>query len=143
MLLRHLSPIMNPSKRNPSPSLFGVIFAAFLSACSHSGVPGESLMTLNNNGGFSHSGRTIELFSDGNAQETRYTDVMDDVSTSKGTYILQGKTLTLNFGKGREETLLRVVSGSDRYWVHPENVDLIKNNREGWLRQTSLKQQSP
>ena len=135
--------MMKPSKTTLLPSLFCLIVAAFLSACAHSGVVTERLMTLDNKGGFSHGGRRIELFTDGKAQETRYTDVVGDVTISNGTYILQGKTLTLNFGKEREVTLVCVVSGSDRYWVRPENVDLIKNSSEWWLRQTSLKQQSP
>jgi len=69
-----------------------------------------ALLLLDNHGGFSHAGRRIALYSDGNYSDTSYSDVIGSERTRRGTYTLdaQRTNLTLLPAQGETEHLYRV-----------------------------------
>ncbi len=99
-------------------------------------------MVLDNNGGFSHGGRRIELYVGGSASSLTYTDVMDDRRASYGSYDLRDNVLMLRFGDRGNQTLHRVAYDGKVYWVYPDDIKRVKSRDGIYLRQTSLKQQN-
>ena len=102
----------------------------------------DTILAVDNYGGFSHLGKRILVYAD-NRCEVTYTDAVGDEKTRVGKCIfdLTAGTLTLDGGKKENERLYRVSYGGKEYWVHQDEVNRIKHPTEEWLRQISLRNQ--
>ena len=100
-----------------------------------------ALLLLDNHGGFSHAGRRIALYSDGNYSDTSYSDVIGSERTRRGTYTLdaQRTNLTLLPAQGETEHLYRVDFGRHQYWVLEQERKRITEPNESELRRISLR----
>ncbi len=96
---------------------------------------------LDNQGGFSHSGRRVALLPDGSYRDTMYTDVPGAASTTHGVYTWNADRthLTLTPENGAVEHLYRADYQRRQYWVHEDERHRIGLPGETWLRQISLR----
>jgi hypothetical protein len=96
---------------------------------------------LDNHGGFSHAGRRVALQRDGSYTDTRYTDVIGDQKTERGTYTFdpEKRRLTLSARKGKVETLRRVDYRGEHYWVQEQHTQRVADPVDAWFRQISLR----
>lgn len=122
--------------------LLAIFVFAILAGCAGTSVDKRTpIVVLDNNGGFSHGGRRIELHEGGLASSVTYTDVIDDRIVSYGRYDLRDDVLLLRFGDRGNQTLHRVAYDGKVYWVYPDDIKRVKSRDGIYLRQTSLKQQ--
>jgi len=128
--------------------LAGIFSIAILAICGCSSFSrGDStpaqkssaILILDNNGGYSHPGRELQLFQNGQVIDTRYTDVIGDRRDRFGTYQITENNLTLKFGDRGNETLYKVRFDDTDFWVYSNEVKKIQRKDSEWLRQTSLK----
>jgi hypothetical protein len=96
---------------------------------------------LDNHGGYSHAGRRVALQADGSYTDTRYTDVVGDQKTQRGTYAFdpEKRRLTLSPTQGKPETLCRVDDRGQHYWVREQDMQRVADATDAWFRQTSLR----
>jgi hypothetical protein len=101
----------------------------------------SAIVILDNHGGFSHEGRRVALQADGSYTDTRYTDVIGDQKTERGTYSFDAekRRLTLSSSQGKTEALCRVDYGGQRYWVWEQNAQRVVDPANAWFRQVSLR----
>jgi hypothetical protein len=97
----------------------------------------ETVLTVDNFGGFSHLGRRVVVFADGGCADATYTDV-------QGHETSRACSCTLDRRAGRltldgSERLLRIEHQGQDYWVHEDDAERIKRPGEDYLRQTSLR----
>jgi hypothetical protein len=136
----------SPCKNRPVSFVASLLLAlacAVITGCAYPWSP-PPLLVLDNKGGYSHAGRRLELYPEGNYKETRYTDAVGDAKKSRGTYALDSERthLTLSPSEGKTEHLYRVDLDGHKYWVREEYKKHIQAD-DGLARQVSLRESLP
>jgi hypothetical protein len=134
------------------PKSMRVVLAMVLASCglvvgcAHRTPPpsrsdGPASAILDNHGGFSHAGRRVALQADGSYTDTRYTDVVGDQKTERGTYAFDPdkRRLTLSPAQGKAEILCRVDCRGQQYWVRDQDTQRVADPADTWFRQISLR----
>ena len=78
---------------------------------------------------------------DGSYTDTRYTDVIGDQKTERGTCAFdpEKRHLTLSPTQGKAETLFRVDYRGQQYWVREQDMQRVADPADAWFRQISLR----
>lgn len=81
------------------------------------------------------------MLADSTYTDTRYTDVVGDQKTQRGTYAFaREKTrLTLSPTQGNPETLCRVDYRGQQYWVPEQDTQRVADPADARFRQISLR----
>jgi hypothetical protein len=105
----------------------------------------RAVLLLDNHGGVGHSGRRIELRTDGSYTDTIYSDFVGDEHTKAGHYALNPERthLMLSPEGGETQDLYRVDYDGKQYWVREVDRRRITKSSESWLRQVSLRAVPP
>ena len=114
-----------------------VLVLTFLAVTVRAEPPPETILTLNNFGGYSHPGRRVVVFADGHCADVSYTDVIGTESSRRRSCTLDPQAGRLSLDNS--EQLLRTDHEGKEYWVHEQEARRIGLPGEQRLRQTSLR----
>ena len=125
------------------------IFLIGLVLCSCSSAPAprpprpvsdpNAILSLDNRGGYSHSGRLLDLLADGKVVETRYSDVIGSEDKKIGRYRMTPNSITLTFSDRKTEILQKTIFQGTAYWGTADAIQKITDPHDSYSRQIALK----
>jgi len=99
----------------------------------------HAILSLDNRGGYSHSGRLLDLLPDGMVVETRYSDVIGSEDKEAGRYRMTPNSITLTFPDRKPEILQKSIFEGTAYWTTAEGIQRILDPHDSYSRQIALR----